>query len=464
MSKYGAADHEHGEQVPLASDGDQHHVEPMEYKSLSSFGASNIDETNQKRKKKIIVIAGATIAAACLIAINISVANSLNGRKPIGPYGLTSVQEGDSFFANYEFYDGPDSLGSAGYNNYVGKNRALELNIANITTESGPDVFASSDANAATRKEEQFIYMKSAPTEKGPRESVRLEGKTRYDRGLFILDLRHMPAGCGVWPAWWLTDEKHWPDNGEIDIVEGINYQTVAKTALHTSDRCNMFPHVPDWAKTGHWDWATGLPDTFTGVMDFNTSKPADDCNVLAPHQWANQGCVAVSSDEGTIGEPLNKQGGGIYALEWDPDKEKAIRSWVFPGHDSVPSNLREAIESASSTDKSKRVVPDPSEWGLPYAYFAVGEGTGCSADHLKNMRIVFNLAFCGTVAGNRYFRDCPAEAKLFKKGKDPVLSCNALIKSNPEMLEQAYWKIRGLYVYERAWMKPVPEESVGHD
>ena len=192
--------------------------------------------------------------------------------------------------------------------------------------------------------------------------------------------------------------------------------------------------------------------------MDFNTSLPADNCYVMAPHQWANQGCVAVNKDEGTIGQPLNEQGGGIYALEWDPDKERAIRSWVFPGHSNIPSNLQDSIRTASNPDKSKRVIPDPNEWGLPYGYFAVGEGTGCSADHLKNMRLVFNLAFCGTVAGNRYFTDCPAESKLFKKGKDPVLSCNALIKSNPEMLKEAYWKIRGLYVYERSWMKPVPE------
>jgi len=201
-----------------------------------------------------------------------------------------------------------------------------------------------------------------------------------------------------------------------------------------------------------------GLPDTYTGEMDFNTSVPADNCNVMAPHQWANQGCVAVSKDENTIGQPLNEQGGGIYALEWDPYKERAIRSWVFPGHSNIPSNLQDSIRTASNSDESKRVVPDPNEWGLPYGYFAVGEGTGCSADHLKNMRLVFNLAFCGTVAGNRYFRDCPAESKLFKKGKDPVLSCNALIKSNPEMLKEAYWKIKGLYVYERSWTKPVPE------
>ena len=45
----------------------------------------------------------------------------------------------------------------------------------------------------------------------GNRESVRLEGKRRFDRGLFILDVEHMPSGCGVWPAWWLTDEEAWP-------------------------------------------------------------------------------------------------------------------------------------------------------------------------------------------------------------------------------------------------------------
>ena len=236
MSKYGAAD---GENVPLSSADEGHHVEPMEYKSLTSFGASNADEENQKKRRKAVIIAGAVVAAAGLV---VSVAKSLNGaRRPIGPYELSSVQEGSTFFDNYEFYDGPDSLGSAGYNDYVSKKRATMLNIANITKE----------------RDETFIYMSSAPTEEGPRESVRLEGKTRYDRGLFILDLRHMPAGCGVWPAWWLTDEAAWPDNGEIDIVEGINYQTVAKTALHTSDRCSMFAHVPDWAKTGEWDRAS---------------------------------------------------------------------------------------------------------------------------------------------------------------------------------------------------------------
>lgn len=75
------------------------------------------------------------------------------------------------------------------------------------------------------------------------------------------------------------------------------------------------------------------------------------------------------------------------------------------------------------------------------------GEGTDCPSDKFKNMRLVFNLAFCGSVAGNRFQKDCPKQAKHFK-------TCNDWIASNPAELEEAYWKVRGVYVYERAWQK----------
>ena len=130
---------------------------------------------------------------------------------PTGPYRLIEAQEGSKFFDSYEFYDGPDSLGSAGHNTYVSKARAEELNIVSIVSESNP----------ITNQKEEFVYMSSSPSDKGPRNSVRLEGKMRFNRGLFLLDVRHMPDGCGVWPAFWLTDEAHWPRNGEVDILEG---------------------------------------------------------------------------------------------------------------------------------------------------------------------------------------------------------------------------------------------------
>lgn len=54
-------------------------------------------------------------------------------------------------------------------------------------------------------------------------------------------------------------NEDDWPYSGEIDVLEGINNQTTVKTALHTSKDCEMFSHVPSYAKTGTWEWSSEL-------------------------------------------------------------------------------------------------------------------------------------------------------------------------------------------------------------
>lgn len=33
------------------------------------------------------------------------------------------------------------------------------------------------------------------------RDSVRISSNKTYNHGLFVLDLAHMPQGCGTWPA-----------------------------------------------------------------------------------------------------------------------------------------------------------------------------------------------------------------------------------------------------------------------
>jgi len=291
---------------------------------------------------------------------------------------------------------------------------------------------------------ETFVIMSSSPTESGPRNSLRLEGRRRFNRGLFIIDLRHMPAGCGTWPAFWLTDEANWPVNGEIDIVEGVNYQDTAKTALHSTKEC-MMDDVPEGSKTGSWDTSVGIPNKKTGIPDM-TFRYAQNCFVYDPHQWLNQGCVAtdLKSEGRSLGMPLNANGGGVYALEWDPVNHH-VRTWVFSPHGRVPSNLREAMRTATEEEEGKRVAPDTNQWGLPYGHFPIGEGTKCPSGHFRNMRLVINLAFCGSVSGNRYFMDCPEQFKKYK-------TCNEYVASDPEELKEAYWKIRGVYIYERAW------------
>ena len=229
---------------------------------------------------------------------------------------------------------------------------------------------STSSSSAAT---ETFVMISSSPTPEGPRNSVRLEGRRRFNRGLFIIDLRHMPAGCGTWPAFWLTDEANWPVNGEIDIVEGVNYQDTAKTALHTTKVCQM-DDVPEGSKTGSWDTSVGIPNAKTGIPDM-TFRWAQNCFVYDPHQWINQGCVATDLKlEGrSLGMPLNENGGGVYALEWDP-VNRHIRTWVFSPHGRVPSNLRDALRTATSADIESRVAPDTNQWGLPYGHFPIGK------------------------------------------------------------------------------------------
>jgi hypothetical protein len=194
-------------------------------------------------------------------------------------------------------------------------------------------------------------------------------------------------------------------------------------------------------------------------MPDNRTQKEADNCWEFAAHQWYNQGCVAVSSEEGTLGTAFNNNGGGFYVLEWDPEN-RYIKSWVF-SRSNVPPNLLDVLESHSSSHRTA-VEIDPDQWGvLPYAYFAIGEATGCSADHFVNLRIVFNLAFCGNVAGNRYFGDCSEQSKVFRvKNNDPIASCVEWIKSDPEELNEAYWAVRGVYVFERtmAWVSKTPK------
>lgn len=412
-------------------------------------------------------------------------------------------QEGHEFFEYYNYYQGRDSAGSNGYNTYVSAERAMELGIVNITMEKDILDLTSNTAGRRRRrrrtttsnvtlddeeilverehdmmedaahillKDEPFIYMSSASTADGPRESIRLEGKRHFNRGLFIIDLRHMPAGCGVWPAFWLTDEANWPVNGEIDIVEGVNYQSTAKTALHATTGCSM-DDVPHGVMTGGWDTAVGIPDSKTGIPD-TTLRYAMDCFVYNTKQWLNQGCVAVDMEGGSLGMPLNRKGGGVYALEWDP-VNRHMRTWVFTPHVKVPKNLQEAISTASQPNVNDRVMPDPELWPLPYGYFPIGttekcqhsavsfrtmelsrlsllfsptgDETSCPSKHFKDMRLVFNLAFCGSVAGNRYQLDCPVQSKSYQ-------TCNDWIATDPEELKEAYWKIRGVYVYEREW------------
>jgi len=88
------------------------------------------------------------------------------------------------------------------------------------------------------------------------RKAIRIFTDKKYNEGLFIIDLDHIPEGMAVWPAIWLLGTgATWPENGEIDIIEGVNSTPSAhnsnQSTLHTKKGCvqdipnilnNVFP------------------------------------------------------------------------------------------------------------------------------------------------------------------------------------------------------------------------------
>lgn len=138
---------------------------------------------------------------------------------------------------------------------------------------------------------------------------------------------------------------SNWPNNGEIDIIEGVNGQSVNQMALHTSDGCSI------------------------GPLGYTGTLLTPNCYVQAPGQSINAGCAIKSTSDSSYGDGFNKAGGGVYATEWTG---QAISIWFFPAS-SVPSDIRSGR-------------PNPLGWGLPTARFA----GACDIDsHFRDQRIV---------------------------------------------------------------------------
>jgi len=232
------------------------------------------------------------------------------------------------------------------------------------------------------------IYMGAEMNSWGKRKSIKVLSKETFNKGLFIMDAKHMPAGCGTWPAWWLTGPS-WPNAGEIDIIEQVNTASQDATTLHTSKGC----------------YASGK---YTGHLKHN------DCYALAN---GNAGCGITSPDKASFGSAFNSNGGGSFALLWD---DSGIKAWFWqPGH--LPSDILAQN-------------PKPSSWGTPYAAFDFG--SSCPSSHFHDLTMVINTNFCGDWAGGTFAHDCPGKG-----------SCTSYT-NNPASAKEAYWLVNYIDIY----------------
>jgi len=288
-----------------------------------------------------------------------------------GAYNLASSYAGNTFFDGFAF----EAIGDPthGYVNYVNKADAQSRGLINTTNDV---VYIGTD-------------MKNVASGRG-RDSVRLASNTVYNLGLFIIDLSHMPTGCGTWPAFW-TVGPNWPNEGEIDIIEGVNVDTADQVTLHTNAGCSI---------------AGEDKSKFTGTVG-NTN-----CQ-------GNSGC-GIKTVEASYGAPFNGHKGGVYAMEWTPDY---IQTFYWP-RGSIPANV-----------ESKE--PDPSTWGKPFAYFQFGNA--CPNSHFKDHKIIFDLTYCGDWAGAVFGSQCPGKG-----------NCNDYVKNNPTAFKEAYWLVNYVRVFKK--------------
>jgi hypothetical protein len=280
------------------------------------------------------------------------------------------------FYGAFDFWNAPDPTN--GFVKYVDRDTASQMGLMNTT--AGVVQWGVDTTN---------------PTPEG-RPSIRLTSKKIYEHGLVVLDVAHMPTGCGTWPAFWMVGPE-WPNNGEIDILEGVNEQTNNAMTLHTGPGCAI---------------ADG---------GFSGSVETQSCDVKADGQAANAGCSIKHASENSYGAGLNSIGGGVYATQWTND---AISVWYFP-RGSIPTD---ALGDA----------PDPTSWPTPDARFA---NSACDIQNIFNkQQIVFDTTFCGDWAGNVWSSgSCASKAP----------TCNEYVANNPSAFMDAGWTINALKVYK---------------
>lgn len=294
-------------------------------------------------------------------------------------YKLVEKWEGKNFLDFFNFHVGSDPTN--GFVNYLDQGSAEDAGLIKFT-DSGSVYLGVDHKN------------KVASGARG-RDSVRIGSKKYYEKSLIVADIAHMPgSACGTWPAFWSVG-KNWPADGEIDIIEGVNLQDHNEIVMHTAGTCS----IKDEGMSGSVN-ATGCGEDLGTV-----------------------GCV-IEGHKGSYGTSFNKQGGGVYAMEWT---EQYLKIWFFP-RDSIPSSITNGD-------------PDVSTFGTPMAL--VEEGCDV-ANSFKAQSFIFDTTFCGDWAGGVFGESgCPMSSS------DPFQSCHNFVANNPSAYEQSYWEINSVKIYQ---------------
>ncbi|GAA5865349.1 hypothetical protein JCM8547_005063 [Rhodosporidiobolus lusitaniae] len=315
------------------------------------------------------------ITALSLVALSL-----LASTPALAAYDLTKRYEGDSFFSDWEFYGHYDNLTNG------------DIDFVNST---GTDLaYVNSAGNAIIKVDNTSTVLYP-----NKRRSVRLESSDTYGIGsMVVFDFNHVPYGCSVWPAAWLSSAT-WPQGGEIDVFEGVNLQSTNQYALHTSP--------------GFTASTSSSSDEFTGNLTYA------NCDTTVN---SNSGCTVTETNTASYGEAFAAAGGGVWAAEMGKD---AIKIWFF-SRDDVPSDLLTSNTSA---------IPNPDGWGTPSANYP-----GDISEYFSPQHLIIDITACGDWAGAAAVinQTCPLTTDL----------CYTSFVLDSSNFNTAYFEIPSIRVY----------------
>jgi len=295
-------------------------------------------------------------------------------------YNIVDTYDSSNFFSEFTLFSGADPTG--GFVNYQG-DQSSASSAGLINTNNG-QIYMGVD------------YTNVVSTSSAGRPSIRVSSNKGYTHGLFIADIAHMPGSiCGTWPAFWMFGPS-WPNNGEIDIIEGVNVDSTNDITLHTSAGCDI-----------------NIAGSQSGTTLSNS-----DCNTGS----GGTGCGVTTTTSNAYGTSFNNNGGGVYAMQWE---SSGVYVWFWP-HGSVPSDVTAG-------------QPVTGNWGLPIVAF--NGGSGCDIDaHFSDQNIVFDTTFCGQWAGAVWGDSCSNLAD----------TCIDYVAGNPGAFQQSYWSVNSVKVYQQ--------------
>jgi len=334
-------------------------------------------------------LAGSTTSGATASATGVtSPASSV----PLVPsiWKIQKNHTGTSFFDEWDFNVGEDP--THGNVQFLDETTARAANLVSV----------NSAGNA-------IMAVDTTQTITGNRQSIRITTNYNFTGGLLVLDAVHSPTGCATWPAFW-SNGPDWPNNGEIDIMEGVNDITVNQASIHTASGC----HISDSESANN---ATG---TLVG---------GSDC---ASAESNNGGCgQQATSLTNTYGPSFNSNDGGVYAMLWD---ESGVAVYFFT-RSAIPNDLT-------------GMTPQPQTWGAPFARWPA---TGCNPfQFFQQHSAIFDTTLCGDWAGNVWdVAGAPGQEQSCAQ-RTGFATCAEFVQNSGSSFQQAYWEVRSVRLYQK--------------